>query len=470
MVSMKKTRLAALILAIALLLCACVSKEESAYRAAKKKLEKAQNLWGSVGDEERDATWQEALEALEAVGDYEDAPALADEAREYFYERAWGRFWEIDRHDDALDKAQAYLDRISGYKDASDLAALREALRLTMDGKVEEGAEIARTLPESFDDNLFRNTILMLDDCRTENWTDALEKAGPLWQQTLEEENSNGYLTRKDCMERVLQRSDLDIAKRTSVSYLQTSDGLEKMTNTCAEQIDGVFENILLRYYAQQVDLGNDISKLEFYPCELGRQMVDSPFGQIDLGNIYRERVRRAKESLEAYGVTADYAKVGPVTLQRELRYKMTKNGPVVDGFDEVPHVEEGPVPTPPVEITGSGICFLKTSNHDDETRLGQEDLSYRVEPTCLADSVEDMRYVCRIYEDYTQTYIVYYSTGGQSAQYYINGSVQLLDLVTGETLCTCAYYRNEHSNESNFGEVVSGELLPVLLEIVTIY
>ena len=80
------------------------------------------------------------------------------------------------------------------------------------------------------------------------------------------------------------------------------------------------------------------------------------------------------------------------------------------------------------------------------------------------------MRYVCRIYEDYTQTYIVYYSTGGQSAQYYINGSVQLLDLVTGETLCTCAYYRNEHSNESNFGEVVSGELLPVLREIVTIY
>ena len=467
---MKKTRLAALILAIALVLCGCVSKEESAYRAAKKKLEKAQNLSGSTGDEERDATWQEALEALEAVGDYEDAPALADEAREYFYGCAWWWFWEISGHDDALDRVQAYLDRIPGYKDASDMAALKEALRLTMDGKVEEGAEIARTLPESFDDNLFRNTILMLDDCRTERWTDALEKAEPLWQQTLDDGNSNAWLTRKYCMQSILQRSNLDIAKRTSVSYMQTSDGLKEMTDTFTEQIGGIFEKILLRYYAQQVDLGNDISKLELYPCELGRQMVDSPFGQIDLGNIYRERVRRAKESLEAYGVTADYAKVGTVMLRKKERWKRVNNIPVLDGFEEVPYVEEGAVPTPPVEITGSGICFLQTSNHDDETRLGQTDLIYRVEPTCLADSVEDMRYVCRIYEGYTQTYIVHYSTGGQGAQYYINGSVQLLDLVTGETLCTCWYYRDGHSQESNYGEVMSGELLPVLREIVTIY
>ena len=445
---MKKYRLAALILAIALMLCACASREESAYRAAKKKLEKAQNLSGAAGDGERDAAWQEALDALSAAGDYGDAAALADEAREYFYGNAWRWFWKIDGHDDALDRVQASLDRIPGYRDAADVAALGEALRLTMDGKVEEGARIARTLPESFDDNLFRNTILLADDCRAERWADALAKAEPLYRKTIEDGNGNGYLVRRDCMVRVLQRSGLDVAEHTS----------------------GIFRNILLRYYAQQVDLGNDISKLEFYPCELGRQIVDSPFGQIDLGNIYRERTRRAKESLDQYGVTADYAKAGTVMLRKKERWKMVNNIPVLDGFEEVPYVEEGAVPTPPVEITGSGICFLQTSNHDDETRLGQTDLIYRVEPTCLADSVEDMRYVCRIYEGYTQTYTVHYSTGGQGAQYYINGSVQLLDLVTGETLCTCWYYRDGHSQESNYGEVMSGELLPVLREIVTIY
>ena len=452
---MKKTRLAALILAIALVLCGCVSKEESAYRAAKKKLEKAQNLWGSTGDEERDATWQEALEALEAVGDYEDAPALADEARDYFYDSALWWFWEINDHEDALDRVRAYLDAIPGYRDTADWAALEAALRLSLDGKVEEGADVARALPEGFEDNLFRNAILMLDDCRREHWPDALDRAQPLYEQTLEDGNGNGYLTRRYCLDTVLQSSGLEIVDDPSTSYKRNSKE--------------IFEAILLRYYAQQTDLGNDVTTLEAWPCEwIGGGRAKTALGSVDLSDLYWERAKRMTESLEQYGVTEEYAKLGTVFIDKVATFNPT--GTAVTGFKEVRRIEEGSVPEPPTELTGSGVCFLETSNHYDGVKVDTNELRYRIAPASLADSVESARYVCRFYHDYTQTHRIVYSSGGEGGEYHIDTTVQLVDLKTGEALLTCYYSEDQHDHTGDRDEALNERLLPALREIATVY
>ena len=455
---MRRVRIVALLLAVALMLCACQSKEETAYRAAKKKLEKAQNLWGSTGDEERDATWQEALEALEAVGDYEDAPALADEARDYFYDSALWWFWEIGDHEDALDRVRAYLDAIPGYRDTADWAVLEAALRLAMDGKVEEGAELARTLPEGFEDNLFRNTILLADDCRLERWLDALDKAQPLYQQTLPDGKGNSYSERRSCQQTILWRSDLEIVYSPSTSYKRN--------------LEEIFEAILLRYYGQQTDLGNDITALEAWPCETPNDngFAKSAFGTVKIDDLYWDRAHRMEESMEQYGVTEEYATIGDVTTRSVARFKNTLNGVVIDGFEDEVEVLNDRIPTPPTEITGSGICFLETGNSYDGVKVDVNDLRYRIAPFCLADSVESARYICRIYHDKTRTHFVRSSTGGEGGLYDDNASVQLIDLKTGVTLTACEYHESQAGHTSNRDETLNRDLLPALREIVTVY
>ena len=127
-------------------------------------------------------------------------------------------------------------------------------------------------------------------------------------------------------------------------------------------------------------------------------------------------------------------------------------------------------MPTPPVEITGNGICFLTTSNDDDGVKVDVDDLRYRFAPASLADSVESARYVCRIYREYTQTHIVRSSDGGQGGLYDNDTTVQLIDLATGETLAACQYHESQSNHESERDEVLNSELLPALREVATIY
>ena len=452
---MRKTGFIALVLVLALLLCACQSQEEIAYRAAKAKLEAARNLGGGRLVEDRDAAWQEALDALVALGDYEDAPALADEARDYFYNSARSWFWEIDDREDALDRVRAYLDAIPGYRDTADWATLEAALRLTMDGNVGEGAELARTLPEGFEDNLFRNTILLADTCREEKWAEALDFAQVLEPLIVDDGNGNGWLTRKYCTEAVLRGSGL------AVFYDDYHNAIP---------MDGVIRNILMRYYAQQTDLGNDIATLEDWPCEWAHgSFANSAFGEVDLRDIYSARARRMEESLEQYGVTEEYAKIGSYRKNRVANWTTVNNSPRIDGYRDELEIIDGRVPTPPTEITGSGICFLETSNHYDGVRVDASDLRYRVAPLSLADSVESAQYVCRLYHDYTQTHIVISSDGGDGGLYDINTTVQLIDLVTGETLAACQYHESQSGHDGDRDEVLNGELMPVLRELVTV-
>ncbi|MBQ6482586.1 MAG: hypothetical protein IJI45_15870 [Anaerolineaceae bacterium] len=411
-----------------------MSKEESAYRAAKKKLETAQNLGGGLTAETKDPVWLAALDALVEVGDYEDAPALADEAREYFYVNALWWFWQIDDHEDALTQAQAYLDAVPNYRDAADWTALREALAHFTDGKVAEAAEIVRTLPESFNDNPYRLAILIADACQEENWTEALDFAQALEPLIIDDGNGNEWLTRKYCTETILRCS-----------------GLEMFANAMHDKF--VFQGFLLCYYTQQTDLGNDITTLEDCPCELtSRGFAKTPLGEVNLRDIYWDRAHRMEESLEQYGIAEDYAKLGT--------YR-TKYSPVRK--DEI-EIMDGRVPTPPAEITGSGICFLEKSNYYDGVKVGVNDFRYRVAPLCLADSVESARYVCRFYHNATKTHRVRSSDGYEGGMSICDTTVQLIDMVTGETLAVCQYH------ESECDEVLNEKLVPVLRELVTVY
>lgn len=449
---MKTFRLIALAIVLALLLCGCMSKEESAYRDAKKKLETAQDLGGGLTAETKDPVWREALDALVEVGDYEDAPALADEAREYFYVNALWWFWQINDHEDALGQAQAYLDVIPDYRDAADWVVLREALTHFTDGKVDEAVEIVRTLPESFDDNPYRLAILMADACQEEKWTEALDFAQALEPLIIDDGNGNEWLVRKNCMETILRGS-----------------GLEMFANAGYDK--SVFQGMLLRYYTQQTNLGNDITTLENYPCEwTSGGKAKTAFGEVDLGDIYKDRFYRMEESLKQYGVVEDYAKLGTYRKNKVASWKMSNNSPIIDGYKDEIEIMDGHVPTPPVVIIGSGICFLEKSNYYDGVKVDVNDLRYRVAPLCLADSVESARYVCRFYHEATKTHGVRSSDGKEGSLYNYDTTVQLIDLVTGKTLAACQYNESEYEHKSDRDEVLNEELVPVLRELVTVY
>ena len=70
---------------------------------------------------------------------------------------------------------------------------------------------------------------------------------------------------------------------------------------------------------------------------------------------------------------------------------------------------------------------------------------------------------------DYTQTHIVISSDGGDGGLYDINTTVQLIDLVTGETLAACQYHESQSGHDGDRDEVLNGELMPVLRELVTV-
>lgn len=99
------------------------------------KLEHAQDIWGHRADYQVEAAYQEALDALVALGNYEDAPSLADEASKYFYSEACSYLTPGAWHaydSDTYEKVASLLNRILDYRDVPDWLSLNEALHLSV--------------------------------------------------------------------------------------------------------------------------------------------------------------------------------------------------------------------------------------------------------------------------------------------------------------------------------------------------
>ena len=401
------------------------------YQAAKSKLDYAENLGGGIAAYQVENAYQEALDALDALGDYEDAPELADRAREYFY--ASGT-WRInpsakEYQSNTYETAKALLERIPDYKDTSDWLVLNEAINLACNGDLDKAAELVNALPESFDDNFYKTAVFLFYDIKAGNWTSAID-GYELIEEYIANANEisglgNAYVIAKNCFSKIMYSAE------------NTSPEITAFFDT--PFTGGFVERLFYRYYSEQMRLGNDITKLDFHPFVQsgdGTCSVDAAFGTVDVSALFWD----ISHSLEA-----------SLTENDLLTYYATDRAPVTS-----------------LKITKDKICVIETSNHDEDIRVSTPDFSCYFSLLSLAQSADEVRYLCRIYDDYTQTYIK--SSGG--FLYSIESTVKIFDLTTGELLLECKYHKNQKPSKttSDFDEVWNNTVIPVLSEIVEVY
>ena len=154
-----------------MLLSGCGDTHAREYRKLLRELEKIRDkaAYSDNYDNYYDEKYGEILSGMEAMPDYRDADALADEARAFFYEEALqflrgdsDKIWYTVY---SYDKVTRRAEQIGNFRDMADWQRLNEAAQLMREGHVSDAEMLAETLPAAFDKNPLRCAIQIGASC-----------------------------------------------------------------------------------------------------------------------------------------------------------------------------------------------------------------------------------------------------------------------------------------------------------------
>ena len=388
--------------------------------------------------------YQTILAELEELAGYPDADALAEEARAWLYQRVQDCLNGSSPDYAYQPSLHEYVTKIAGsipdYQDIGDWLLLNEAAYRFTEGEAETAAAQIQSLPESFASLPLCIGIRIGACCTAGDWLGALE-AMEVYEPLLTAASVKGTRSASSYDAARLTGLVLRNRMRTLITLLRSSGveiSVKEQTSSDEKEIQALFrsvkEDFLYRYHREAYLAGKDLTTLEKYPRLPDEKPYDFMTSQ------HAERTEKLKAAL----------------TEADL-YNLYTTG----------------TPKSNVEVSGNGFCVIVTDSKKETVLLNGGEVAAEIfreipDLSAWADSVEDLRYVCRFSTKYTATHEVttYNRTTGRTSkgyEYDIETTVVIYDTVTGAVKARFTYLVSEHNKTSTKKTVMDRDVLPAL-------